>query len=173
MKASLDDLDLTVSEMVSTAWASASTFRGSDRRGGANGARVRLAPQRDWAVNNPAQLSEVLNVLEGIQSAFNAASGSKKVSLADLIVLAGCAGIEEACSAVRTHVIAKNYNSNYTNPKTMALKPAADLSIPQDNSILQAQANLVFLDKDVWTNIPDDLKKKFTEIGRASCRERV
>jgi catalase-peroxidase len=88
---------LSVSELVSTAWASASTFRGSDKRGGANGARIRLAPQKDWEVNQPAQLAKVLKTLEGIQSAFNKAqSGGKKVSLADLIVLAGCAGVEQA-----------------------------------------------------------------------------
>jgi catalase-peroxidase len=88
---------LPVSQLVSTAWASASTFRGSDKRGGANGARIRLAPQKDWEVNQPAQLAKVLKTLEGIQSAFNSAqSGGKKVSLADLIVLAGCAGIEQA-----------------------------------------------------------------------------
>jgi catalase-peroxidase len=88
---------LSVSELVSTAWASASTFRGSDKRGGANGARIRLAPQKDWAVNQPARLAKVLRTLEGIQSAFNKAqSGGKKVSLADLIVLAGCAGVEQA-----------------------------------------------------------------------------
>ena len=88
---------LSVSEIVSTAWASASTFRGSDKRGGANGARIRLAPQKDWEVNQPAQLAKVLKALEGIQSAFNsAASDGKRVSLADLIVLAGCAGVEQA-----------------------------------------------------------------------------
>jgi catalase-peroxidase len=88
---------LSVSQLVSTAWASASTFRGSDKRGGANGARIRLAPQKDWEVNQPAQLAKVLKTLEGIQSEFNsAAPGGKKVSLADLIVLAGCAGIEQA-----------------------------------------------------------------------------
>jgi catalase-peroxidase len=88
---------LSVSELVSTAWASASTFRGSDKRGGANGARIRLAPQKDWEVNQPAQLEKVLKTLEGIQSAFNSTqSDGKKVSLADLIVLAGCAGVEQA-----------------------------------------------------------------------------
>jgi catalase-peroxidase len=88
---------LSVSQLVSTAWASASTFRGSDKRGGANGARIRLAPQKDWDVNQPAQLAKVLKTLEGIQSEFNRAqSGGKKVSLADLIVLAGCAGVEQA-----------------------------------------------------------------------------
>jgi catalase-peroxidase len=83
-------------ELVLTAWASASTYRGSDRRGGANGARVRLAPQKDWAVNAPERLAAVLKKLEAIQSAFNATSKKKKLSLADLIVLAGCVGIEEA-----------------------------------------------------------------------------
>ena len=88
---------LSVPELVSTAWASASTFRGSDKRGGANGARIRLAPQKDWDANQPAQLAKVLKALEGIQAEFNAApSGGKKVSLADLIVLAGCAGVEAA-----------------------------------------------------------------------------
>ena len=88
---------LSVSELVSTAWASASTFRGSDKRGGANGARIRLAPQKDWEVNQPAQLAKVLKALEGVQGEFNKAqSGGKNVSLADLIVLAGCAGVEQA-----------------------------------------------------------------------------
>jgi catalase-peroxidase len=88
---------LSVSELVSTAWASASTFRGSDKRGGANGARIRLAPQKDWEVNQPAQLAKVLKTLEGIQSGVNSAQlGGKKVSLADLIVLAGCVGVEQA-----------------------------------------------------------------------------
>lgn len=88
---------LSVAELVSTAWASASTYRGSDKRGGANGARVRLAPQKYWEVNNPTQLSKVLDVLEGIQKEFNTAhTNGKQVSLADLIVLAGCAGVEQA-----------------------------------------------------------------------------
>ena len=87
---------LSVGELVSTAWASAATFRGSDKRGGANGARIRLAPQKYWAVNNPAQLSKVLDTLENVQKEFNAANGDKPVSIADLIVLAGCAGIEKA-----------------------------------------------------------------------------
>jgi catalase-peroxidase len=97
LKAKILGSGLTVSDLVSTAWASASTFRGSDKRGGANGARIRLAPQKDWAANEPAKLSKVLKTLEGIQQGFNKAqSGGKKVSLADLIVLAGCAGVEEA-----------------------------------------------------------------------------
>jgi catalase-peroxidase len=87
---------LSVSQLVSTAWASASTFRGSDKRGGANGGRIRLAPQKAWEVNEPVQLEKVLKALEGIQSEFNRAQSGKKVSLADLIVLAGCAGVEQA-----------------------------------------------------------------------------
>jgi catalase-peroxidase len=88
---------LSISDLVSTAWASASTFRGSDKRGGANGARIRLAPQKDWEVNQPAQLENVLETLEGIQKKFNSSqSGGKKISLADLIVLGGCAGVEQA-----------------------------------------------------------------------------
>ena len=90
--------DLSVSQLVTTAWASAVTFRGSDKRGGANGARIRLAPQKDWAVNNPAELSGVLQALEAIQSSFNA--GGKNVSMADLIVLGGCAAIEKAAKGV-------------------------------------------------------------------------
>jgi catalase-peroxidase len=101
---------LSVSELVATAWASASTFRGSDKRGGANGARIRLAPQKDWEVNQPKQLAKVLETLGGIQSAFNrTAKGGKKVSLADLIVLAGCAGVEKA---------AKNAGHEVTVPFT-------------------------------------------------------
>jgi catalase-peroxidase len=101
---------LSISELVSTAWASASTFRGSDKRGGANGARIRLAPQKDWEVNQPAQLKAVLQTLEGIQKEFNSAqSGGKRVSLADLIVLGGCAGVEQA---------AKNAGHKVTVPFT-------------------------------------------------------
>jgi catalase-peroxidase len=97
LKAKILGSGLSVGQLVSTAWASASTFRGSDKRGGANGARIRLVPQKDWEVNQPAQLAKVLKTLESIQSTFNGAqSGGKKVSLADLIVLAGCAAIEQA-----------------------------------------------------------------------------
>ncbi|KQT44712.1 hydroperoxidase [Devosia sp. Leaf420] len=100
LKTKILDTGLTVSELVGTAWASAATFRGSDKRGGANGARIRLAPQKDWEVNQPAQLAKVLAKLEGVQGDFNAAqSGGKKISLADLIVLAGGVGIEKAARA--------------------------------------------------------------------------
>jgi catalase-peroxidase len=108
---------LSVSELVSTAWASASTYRGSDKRGGANGARIRLAPQAAWEVNQPAQLAKVLKTLGGIQSAFNgSAAGGKKVSLADLIVLAGCAGVEQA---------AKNAGHEVTVPFTPGRRDAS------------------------------------------------
>ena len=110
LKAKILSASLPVSELVSTAWASASTFRGSDKRGGANGARVRLAPQKFWQINNPPQISKVLTALEGIQAEFNkAAAGGKQVSLADLIVLAGCAGVEQA---------AKNAGHSVTVPFT-------------------------------------------------------
>ena len=105
LKAKVLASGLTVSELVSTAWASASTFRGSDKRGGANGARIRLAPQKDWEANQPAQLAKVLGALEGIQNEFNTtASGGKKISLADLIVLAGCAGVEQAVKNAGHHL---------------------------------------------------------------------
>jgi catalase-peroxidase len=108
LKAKILASGLSISELVSTAWASASTFRGSDKRGGANGARIRLAPQKDWPVNQPAQLAKVLKALEGVQKEFNTAqSGGKKVSLADVIVLGGCAGVEQA---------AKNAGHNVTVP---------------------------------------------------------
>jgi catalase-peroxidase len=98
LKAKVGDSGLSVSQLVKTAWASASSFRGTDKRGGANGARIRLAPQKDWEVNEPAALASVLSTLEGIQQEFNAAGGAQ-VSLADLIVLAGGVGIEEAAKA--------------------------------------------------------------------------
>ncbi|TGC07418.1 catalase/peroxidase HPI [Methanolobus halotolerans] len=109
---------LSVSQLVSTAWASASTFRGSDKRGGANGARIRLAPQKDWEVNQPEQLANVLETLEGIQKEFNSAQpGGKKVSLADLVVLGGCAGVEQA---------AKNAGHDVTVPFTPGRTDASD-----------------------------------------------
>ena len=110
LKARILGSGLSISQLVSTAWASASTFRGSDKRGGANGARIRLAPQKDWEVNQPARLETVLETLEGIQKDFNSVqSGGKKVSLADLIVLGGCAGVEQA---------AKNAGHELTVPFT-------------------------------------------------------
>jgi catalase-peroxidase len=100
LKARILASGLTIPELVSTAWASASTFRGSDKRGGANGARIRLAPQKDWAVNEPGRLARVLGALGGVKQAFDAAqTGGKRVSLADLIVLGGCAAVEQAAQA--------------------------------------------------------------------------
>ncbi|HBP70232.1 MAG TPA: catalase-peroxidase, partial [Alcanivorax sp.] len=99
LKGKIVDSGLSIPDMVKVAWASASTYRGSDMRGGANGARLRLEPQKNWEVNEPQQLDKILKTLEGIQSEFNnAQSGGKKVSLADLIVLAGCAGVEKAAA---------------------------------------------------------------------------
>jgi len=114
---------LSVSQLVSTAWASASTFRGSDKRGGANGARIRLAPQKDWEVNQPAQLSSVLQTLEGIQKEFNnAQSGGKKISLADLIVLGGCTGVEQAAKHAGNDVTVP-----FTPGRTDALQEQTDM----------------------------------------------
>ena len=117
LKAKILAAGLSVSQLVSTAWASASTFRGSDKRGGANGARLRLAPQKEWAVNQPVQLATVLAALEGIQTSFNAAqTGGKKVSLADLIVIAGAAGVEQA---------AKNAGQDVAVPVTLGRTDAS------------------------------------------------
>jgi catalase-peroxidase len=115
LKAKILASGLAISQLVSTAWASASTFRGSDKRGGANGARIRLAPQKDWAVNQPTDLAEVLEILEGVRSVFNAAqSGGKRVSLADLIVLAGNAGLEQAAKKAG-HTVAVPFTPGRTD----------------------------------------------------------
>ena len=134
LKAKVLASGLSVSELVSTAWASASTFRGSDKRGGANGARVWLAPQKDWEVNEPARLAKALTTLEGIQEEFNKAQkGGKKVSLADLVVLAGCAGIEQAAKNAG-HMVEVPFtpgrmdaSQEQTDPASFAvLEPKAD-----------------------------------------------
>jgi len=135
---------LTVSQLVSTAWASASTFRGSDKRGGANGARIRLAPQKDWDVNQPAQLKKVLNTLEGIQKAFNNAQSGKQVSLADLIVLGGCAAVEQA---------AKNAGHTVTVPFTPGRTDAS-----QEQTDVEAFAPL----EPVADGFRNYLKRKFS-----------
>lgn len=134
LKATILSSGLSVSQLVSTAWASASTFRGSDKRGGANGARIRLAPQKDWAVNNPAQLSNVLASLEKIQTNFNSAqAGGKQVSLADLIVLAGCAGVEQA---------AKNAGHSITVPFTAGRTDATQEQTDVESfAVLEPQAD--------------------------------
>jgi catalase-peroxidase len=125
---------LSVSELVSTAWASASTFRGSDKRGGANGARIRLAPQKDWEVNQPEQLTKVLKTLEEIQREFNSSDlGGKKVSLADLIVLGGCSAVEQAAKSAGHEVTVpfspgrSDASQEQTDVEAFAvLEPAAD-----------------------------------------------
>lgn len=134
LKVKILDSRLSVSELVSTAWASAFTFRGSDMRGGANGSRIRLAPQKDWEVNQPNQLAKVLQALESIQSEFNSAqSGNKKVSLADLIVLAGCAGVEKA---------AKNAGHDVTVPFTPGRMDASQEQTDVDSfSVLEPAAD--------------------------------
>ena len=134
LKARILASGLSISDLVSTAWASASTFRGSDMRGGANGARIRLAPQKDWEVNEPARLRTVLQTLEGIQQEFNSAqSGGKKVSLADLIVLGGCAAVEQAARNAGYHVTVPftpgrtDASLEQTDVESFAvLEPAAD-----------------------------------------------
>lgn len=133
LKARLLASGLTISQLVTTAWASASTFRGSDKRGGANGARIRLAPQKDWAVNQPAELAQVLATLEGIQAEFNSAQGGKKISLADLIVLGGSAAIEAAAKKAGVDVSVPfapgrmDASQDQTDAASFAvLEPAAD-----------------------------------------------
>lgn len=134
LKAQVLASGLTVPELVGTAWASASTFRGSDKRGGANGARIRLAPQKDWAVNQPAQLAKVLQTLEKIQQTFNAAqTGGKKISLADLIVLAGAAGVEQA---------ARNAGQNVTVPFNPGRTDASQAQTDVESfAVLEPQAD--------------------------------
>lgn len=133
LKSKVLNSGLSISELVSTAWASASTFRGSDKRGGANGSRIRLEPQRNWAVNNPTQLQKVLGVLEGIQNEFNAQNGGKKISLADLIVLAGNAAVEAAAKNTGHEVKVSfvpgrmDASQEQTDVESMGyLEPAAD-----------------------------------------------
>ncbi|MEZ8025846.1 catalase/peroxidase HPI [Enterovibrio norvegicus] len=134
LKASIDATGLTVSELVSTAWASASTFRGSDKRGGANGARIALAPQKDWDVNQPAQLANVLSKLEGVQRDFNnAQSGNKGVSLADVIVLSGGVGVEKAAKQA-----GQNISVPFTPGRTDASQDQTDVN---SFSVLEPEAD--------------------------------
>ena len=155
LKAKVLASGLTVSQLVSTAWASASTFRGSDKRGGANGARVRLAPQKYWAVNNPSQLSKVLDALETIQKEFNAAQTSgKQVSLADLIVLAGGAAIEKAAKDAGHEVEVPflhgrtDASQDQTDVESFAvLEPAADGFRNYKKSNYKSAAEEMLIDK--------------------------
>jgi catalase-peroxidase len=155
LKAKILASGLTVSQLVSTAWASASTYRGSDKRGGANGARIRLAPQKDWKVNQPEQLQKVLNVLEKIHTDFNASqSGGKKISLADLIVLAGCAGVEQAAKNAGVTVTVPfapgrmDASQEQTDVQSFAvLEPVADGFRSYFNRNAEASAEVELLDK--------------------------
>jgi catalase-peroxidase len=172
---------LSVSELVSTAWASASTFRGSDKRGGANGARIRLAPQKDWRVNQPEQLAKVLKTLEGIQQAFNSAqSGGKKISLADLIVLAGCAGVEQAARNAGVDVTAPfapgrtDATAEQTDVESFAvLEPVADgfrnylkgkYSVPAE-VLLVDKAQLLTLSAPEMTVLVGGMRVLDTNVG--------
>ena len=146
---------LSVSELVKTAWASASTFRGSDKRGGANGARIRLAPQKDWAANEPDQLGKLLKTLEGIQSEFNGAqSGGKKISMADLIVLAGGTGIEKAAEKAGRKLTVPfspgrmDASQEKTDVQSVgALEPTADAFRNYLNPKVRVPAEEMMLDK--------------------------
>ncbi len=155
LKAKIAASGLTVSQLVTTAWASASSFRGSDKRGGANGARIRLAPQKDWKVNEPERLQKVLKALEKIQSEFNASqSGGKKISLADLIVLAGCAGVEQAAKNAGIAVTVPfapgrmDASQQQTDVESFAvLEPAADGFRSYSTGKTDGTAEVELLDK--------------------------
>lgn len=155
LKAKILASGLSISELVSTAWASASTFRGSDMRGGANGARIRLAPQRFWEVNQPAQLGKVLSKLEAIQNEFNStAAGGKKISLADLIVLGGCAGVEQAAREAGQSVIVPftpgrmDASQEQTDVESFAyLEPQADGFRNYQKKAFSVNAEELLLDK--------------------------
>ena len=155
LKKKVLETGLSVAELVGTAWASAATFRGSDKRGGANGARIRLAPQKDWVVNNPAQLQKVLAVLEGVQQEFNSAqTNGKKISLADLIVLAGCAGVEKAAKDAGAVVTVPftpgrtDASQEQTDVESVAyLEPAADGFRNYRKARLAAPTEALLVDK--------------------------
>ncbi len=174
---------LSVSQLVSTAWASASTFRGSDKRGGANGARIRLAPQKDWEVNQPAQLASALKTFEGIQKEFNSAqSGGKKVSLADLIVLGGCAGIEQAAKKAGHKVTVPftpgrmDASQEQTDVESFAvLEPKADgfrnyekdmYAIPSEEMLLD-RAQLLTLTAPEMTVLVGGMRVLNTNVGQS------
>ena len=184
LKAKILASGLSVAELVSTAWASASTFRGSDKRGGANGARIRLAPQKDWEANQPAQLARVLKTLEGIQREFNkAASGGKKVSLADLIVLGGGAGIEQAAKNAGFTVTVPftpgrmDATAEQTDADSFAvLEPIADgfrnylkdkYSVPAE-ALLVDEAQLLTLTAPEMTVLVGGMRVLGTNVGGSS-----
>jgi len=183
LKAKVLAAGLTVSQLVTTAWASAATFRGSDKRGGANGARLRLAPQKDWTVSQPAELAKVLKTLEGIQAEFNkAAGGGKKVSLADLIVLAGCAGVEAAAKKAGHEVKVPftpgrmDASQEQTDVAAMAvLEPVADgfrnflkakYSVPAE-ALLIDKAQLLTLTAPEMTVLVGGLRVLGANVGKS------
>ena len=173
---------MTVAQLVSTAWASASTFRGSDMRGGANGARIRLAPQKEWAVNQPTELAKVLKALEGIRGEFNGAQGSKKISLADLIVLAGGAGVEKAAADARHKVMVPftpgrtDASQDQTDVESFApLEPFADgfrnyqkarYSVPAETLLLD-KAQLLTLTAPEMTVLVGGLRVLGANVGQS------
>jgi catalase-peroxidase len=175
---------LSISDLVSTAWASASTFRGSDKRGGANGARIRLAPQKDWEANQPKQLAKILKTLEGVQSAFNAAqSGNKAVSLADLIVLGGCAAVEKAAKDAGHDVTVPftpgraDASQDQTDVESFAvLEPAADgfrnylrteYSVPEEK-LLVDRAQLLTLTAPEMTVLVGGMRALNTNVAHTA-----
>ena len=182
LKKKILESGLSTGELVSTAWASASTFRGSDKRGGANGARIRLAPQKDWEINEPAQLAKVIKVLEGIQAGFNGAqSGGKKVSLADLIVLGGAAAVEDAAKKAG-HPVAVPFSPGRTDASQeqtdvasfAVLEPAADgfrnylkgkYSVPAE-SLLIDKAQLLTLTAPEMTVLVGGLRVLGGNVGQ-------
>ena len=184
LKKKILESGLSIGELVSTAWASASTFRGSDKRGGANGARIRLAPQKDWEVNEPAQLAKVIKVLEGIQAGFNGAqSGGKKVSLADLIVLGGAAAVEEAARK-GGHAIAVPFSPGRTDASQeqtdvasfAVLEPAADgfrnylkgkYSVPAETLLID-KAQLLTLTAPEMTVLVGGLRMLGGNVGQTT-----
>ena len=187
LKATVLASGLSISQLVATAWASAATFRGSDKRGGANGARIRLAPQKDWEVNQPVELSKVLQELESIQRAFNAAqSGNKKISLADLIVLAGCAAVEEAAKKAGCDVAAPfspgrtDASQEQTDVESFAvLEPIADgfrnyrragLRTPAEELLLD-RAQLLTLTAPEMTVLVGGMRALSANVG--ACRHGV
>ena len=184
LKATILASGLSISQLVTTAWASAATFRGSDKRGGANGARIRLAPQKDWDVNQPAELAKVLAALEAIQKAFNgAASGTKKVSLADIIVLGGCAGVEAAAKKAGHDVTVPfapgrtDASQAQTDVESFAvLEPAADgfrnyirkaIQIPAEEMLVD-RAQLMTLTAPEMTVLVGGMRVLNANVGKAA-----
>ncbi len=183
LKSTIVSSGLTVSQLVSTAWASASTFRGSDKRGGANGARIRLAPQKDWEANQPQQLTRVLKTLEGVQSEFNKAqTGAKRVSLADLIVLGGCVGVEQAAKKAGQSVTVPftpgrmDASQEQTDVESFAvLEPVADgfrnyrkaASTVAAEALLLDKAQLLTLTAPEMTVLIGGLRALDTNVGQS------